>query len=277
MDLSIGFFLSGIIMHFDKFASPTQALSAYKKAKTMQLESLKLNNNDFKESSIYIESSPTKMNLYSYVNPCEPCDASLYRIYFPEIVEGFENYLKLRFGCLIDENWFLRTLYYFGQNNLLKFLELIPDTTQLILLPDSYPRKSIVFIRVNFTSLEYEVNELELFFDPSSFDQFSNIGASEKWNNIGNNLALYPYNQYRPIPARQILASIFYHIDREEVLRNELNTESKKILINKHLALNKFEGREWDRYLYDDHFFEIYSLLRELNFSKLLPYKNPFI
>ncbi|HFG4492735.1 hypothetical protein U2E72_13295 [Acinetobacter baumannii] len=265
-------------MHFDKFASPTQALSAYKKAKSMQLESLKLKKNDaFQESSIYVESSPSNKNLYSYVNLFEPCDASIYRIYFPEIVEGFENYLKLRFGCLIDENWFLRTLCYFGQNNLLKFLELIPDTTQLILLPTPYPRKSIVFIRVNFTSLEYEVNELELFFDPSSADQFSNIGGSVKWNNIGNSLTLFPSDQYRFIPARQILASIFYHINQAEILRNELNTESKKILINKHLALNTFEGREWDRYLYDDHFFEIYILSRNWNFSTLLPYKNPFI
>lgn len=282
MDLSIGFFLSGIIMHFDKLSSPIQALNLYKEAQLLKLKTLRLNrhNDSYKYSKFIISDFYSLSTSYSDLplsgSPDGPhgFDTFSYVIEFQTLVNGFEKYLDLRFSCLLNQGWYQRAKYFFKED-LIEFLKFIPATTQLILLPIYNPLQNINFARVNLTALEYEVSEFKVVYDHSTNGKFSSYGLKQRWYQIGDNFNIYPSEQYLAIPVRQFLAAVFHQLNSRFFLRNSESPDAITLIFQHHAALCEFEGREVDVLVYHDEFLDIYMYENNLRLTNDLIYKNP--
>ncbi|HAV4196738.1 TPA: hypothetical protein JIP90_003517 [Acinetobacter baumannii] len=271
-------------MHFDKLSSPIQALNLYKQAQLLKLKTLRLNrhNDSYKYSEFIIDNFPNHPISFSDFppsgSPSDPhCfDQFCYLINFPTLVNGFEKYLDLRFSCLLNQGWYQRIKYFFkGPLDLIEFLKFIPASTQLILLPIYNRLQNINFVRVNFPALEYEVSEFKVVYDYSTNGKFSAFGLKRRWYQIGENLNIYPSEQYLVIPMRQFLAAVFHQLNMRFFARNNDDPDALTLIVQHHAALCEFEGREVDVLVYHDEFLDIYMYENKLRLTKDLIYKNP--
>ncbi|EOG9726806.1 hypothetical protein LG832_003649 [Acinetobacter baumannii] len=252
-------------MSYFKFKNPDQALHFYKLAER------------YKDMSDHIlfpsdEGLPTR-----YMDTGqEPTEITLNKMPIWAVREVFNNYVKLRFQYVHTKqdwfrksfNFFYNSIYYF-----ISFIELIPNSTQLILFPKNL-EKSIICARVNFDNSTYEINRSEIYFQPNEQKKFE-FWLNDHWSKEVNNLDEYKTDYFNPIPARQLLAAALFYLPKWSFLPLYQLKSVVALISTKLLVLNKFEGRYCDQNVFSDPFLDIFAEKNIMISIKYLPYKNP--